>query len=139
VRNLASRQSMCCGRPIFAPTWRGVQARGGRRRCSGYAAAAAAANASESEGAAASASAAAPGAVFDQAGMEKSFGRLLDQRQPNDSNDAGDTHIHNHIAVKGMISPDNLSKVVKKINRAVTNRQITLKSSDSLRVTRRSQ
>jgi hypothetical protein len=38
-----------------------------------------------------------------------------------------------------MISPDNLNKVVKKINRAVQNRQTTLNASNSLRVTRRSQ
>jgi hypothetical protein len=78
-------------------------------------------------------------AVFDQAAMEKLAGRMADSgRMTSDKPaDGGGDQIHVH--VKGMISPDNLNKVVKKINRAVQNRQITLKASDSLRVTRRSQ
>ena len=47
----------------------------------------------------------------------------------------GDTHIH----VKGLISPDNLKKVIQQQNRMVKNRQVNLRASDSLRVTRRSQ
>jgi len=47
------------------------------------------------------------------------------------------THIH--VAVKGLISPDNMNKVIKKINHMVQNRQTTLNASNSLRVTRRSQ
>jgi hypothetical protein len=75
---------------------------------------------------------------------ESSIGRIADRlgSQTNQGggaggSSAGDTHVHVH--VKGMISPDNLNKVVKKINRAVQNRQTTLKASDSLRITRRSQ
>jgi hypothetical protein len=88
---------------------------------------------------AAAASSAAP-AVFDEARMEKFAGRLAEARQgtPSDSGSAGDT-THVHVNVKGMVSPDNLNKIVKKINRAVQNRQMTLKASDSLRTTRRSQ
>ncbi len=44
-----------------------------------------------------------------------------------------------HVHVKGMISPDNLSKVVRQINQRVNNRQLTLQASNSLRTTRRSQ
>jgi hypothetical protein len=43
-----------------------------------------------------------------------------------------------HVHVKGMISPDNLSKVVTQINRKVKGRQLTLHSSNSLRLTKRS-
>lgn len=53
------------------------------------------------------------------------------------SSGGGDTH--NHWNVKGMISPDNLQKLVKDINRKVLNGQLHLNSSDSLRITRRSQ
>ncbi len=49
----------------------------------------------------------------------------------------GDTIIHVH--VKGLISADNLNKVVKTINQKVHNRQLTLNASNSLRFTRRSQ
>ena len=50
---------------------------------------------------------------------------------------AGQTQVHVH--VKGLISPDNLGKVVKTINRKVANRQLTLHASNSFRVTKRSQ
>lgn len=49
----------------------------------------------------------------------------------------GGTAIHVH--VKGLISPDNLHKVIKDINRRVNKGQSHLKASDSQRVTRRSQ
>lgn len=78
---------------------------------------------------------------FDSASMEKFADRVGTQIKDNgsggNSGDAAATHVH--VAVKGMISPDNLNKVVKKINRAVQNRQTTLNASNSLRVTRRSQ
>lgn len=51
----------------------------------------------------------------------------------------GDTHVHINFPHGTLVSPDNLAKVAKKINRMVANRQITLKASDSLRLTRRSQ
>jgi len=51
---------------------------------------------------------------------------------------AGGT-IVNHFHVQGMISADNLKRVVRKINEGVKDRSLHLKSSDSFRVTRRSQ
>jgi hypothetical protein len=48
----------------------------------------------------------------------------------------GDTHIYQ---IKGLISPDNLKKVIKQQNRMVQNRQATVKATDSQRLTRRSQ
>jgi hypothetical protein len=76
-----------------------------------------------------------------EARMEKFAEKMSAQLQPQGRSSSGDgegdTHIHNNI--KGMISPDNLTKVMKKMNRAVMNRKATLKASDSLRVTRRSQ
>jgi virulence-associated protein VapD len=44
-----------------------------------------------------------------------------------------------HVHVKGMVSPDNLKKVVKDINRKVNRGQVNLVSSNSLRITKRSQ
>jgi hypothetical protein len=90
----------------------------------------------QAQAAAAAASVAVP-AAFDQAAMEKFADRVGKQINPEGGSTGDTTHVH--VAVKGMISPDNLKKVVKKINRAVQNRQTTLKASDSLRVTRRSQ
>lgn len=46
----------------------------------------------------------------------------------------GDTHIH----VRGMVSPDNLTKVMRLINRKVTRGQGNLVASNSLRITKRS-
>jgi hypothetical protein len=46
----------------------------------------------------------------------------------------GDIHVH----VAGMISPDNLTKVVAQINRRVGRGQTTLKASSSLRINKRS-
>lgn len=43
------------------------------------------------------------------------------------------------VYVQGMISPDNLGKVVEQINKKVKGRQLTLNSSNTYRVTRRSQ
>jgi hypothetical protein len=47
----------------------------------------------------------------------------------------GTTH---HWHIEGMISPDNLSKVVKQIDKAVNKGQMNLTSSNSLRLTKRS-
>jgi hypothetical protein len=90
---------------------------------------------------AANASASTP-AGFDQASMEKFADRV--GKQINDSGSSegagGGSDVHMHMPnLKGIISSDCLSKVVKKINRAVNNRQLTLNASNSLRVTRRSQ
>jgi hypothetical protein len=95
--------------------------------------------ASTRQAAVAAASTVAP-AIFDEAAMERFATRLV-EGQRNASNPApaaGDT-THVHVNVKGMISPDNLNRVVKRINRAVGNRQATLNASNSLRLTRRSQ
>jgi hypothetical protein len=54
------------------------------------------------------------------------------------SGGAGDVHNH-HWHVKGMISPDNLQKVMKQMSNRVLKNQSTLHSSNSLRITRRSQ
>ncbi len=52
------------------------------------------------------------------------------------ANGGGDTH--NHFYVQGLISPDNLSKVVRQISSGVKKNQVTLYSSNSFRVTKRS-
>ena len=44
-----------------------------------------------------------------------------------------------HVNVKGMISPDNLNKVMQQMSKRVANRTATLHASNSFRVTRRSQ
>ena len=94
--------------------------------------------ASGARGATAAASAAAvPPAGFDSNSMEKFADRIGKQVNQGGQVQGDTTHVH--VAVKGMISPDNLHKVIKRINRQVANRQTTLKASDSLRVTRRSQ
>ena len=49
----------------------------------------------------------------------------------------GGTHNHFHINVNGMISPDNLSKTMKKMSRAVSRGQATLTASNSQRITKR--
>lgn len=43
------------------------------------------------------------------------------------------------VYVQGLISPDNLGKVVEQMNKRVKSRQLTLNSSNTYRVTRRSQ
>lgn len=54
------------------------------------------------------------------------------------SQSGGDvTHIENHWHIDGVISADNLSKVVKRISRDVNSGRVRLNSSNSLRVTRR--
>jgi hypothetical protein len=47
---------------------------------------------------------------------------------------SGGVHVH----VKGMISPDNLAKVTQQINRKVNNGQLSLHSSSTGRITKRS-
>jgi len=86
----------------------------------------------------AAAAAALPPVGFDSASMEK-FADRVGKQVSQISQPAVSDQNHIHVNVKGMISPDNLNKVVKKINRAVQNRQTTLNASNSLRVTRRSQ
>jgi hypothetical protein len=49
---------------------------------------------------------------------------------------AGGGNIHVHVA--GLISPDNLTKVVDKINKRVNRGQLHLQSSNTLRITKRS-
>ena len=73
-----------------------------------------------------------------EARMEK-FAERIGSQLNSENRSAGDTTTHIHQNIKGMISPDNLKKVMKKMNQAVNNRQASLRASDSLRVTRRSQ
>jgi hypothetical protein len=54
------------------------------------------------------------------------------------SGGAGDTH-HHHWNVKGMISADNMAKVMDKMSKMVQQNRATLHASNSFRVTRRSQ
>jgi hypothetical protein len=96
-----------------------------------------AAAASQFHATSASASVATP-AGFDAEAMEKFANRVGSEINSGGGVDrGGDTHIHNNI--KGLISPDNLKKVIKQQNRLVQNRRAVVKASDSLRVTRRSQ
>ena len=48
----------------------------------------------------------------------------------------GGSHIH--VNVKGLVSPDNLNKVIQQINKRVQKGTSNLNSSNSQRVTRRS-
>jgi len=50
----------------------------------------------------------------------------------------GGTHHHMHVNVNGMISPDNLHKVIEQINKRVNRGQSHLTSSASLRLNKRS-
>lgn len=66
---------------------------------------------------------------------------LDDERAKSNIRDAmggGGTVVHVHVH-GGMITGDNLKKVVNEINKGVKNNTLHLKSSDSFRVTRRSQ
>ena len=87
---------------------------------------------------AAFAAAAAPG-QFDEARMAKFAERIQSQQSQRDTpeSNGGDTHIH--VSVKGSVDHGTIAGLVQKINRKVKNRQLTLKATDSQRVTRRSQ
>ena len=75
-----------------------------------------------------------------EARMEKFADRLAAQIQPEGASSAGEgVTNHFHINVKGLMDAGNLKKIIAKQNRMVQNRQVTVKASDSLRVTRRSQ
>src|ERR1039458_3698649 len=94
---------------------------------------------------AAASTAAAPPAGFDSARMERFADRVGDRvgKQISDSGGSqgtggGDVHIHAP-NLKGVIGSGDMKKVFKQAARMVNNRQLTLKASDSLRVTRRSQ
>jgi hypothetical protein len=54
------------------------------------------------------------------------------------ANSGGGGGHHLHVNVKGMVSPDNLGKVISQINRRVGQGRANLKASDSFRVTKRS-
>lgn len=95
--------------------------------------------ASDSQVPAAAVSASQASAPIDiEAHMEKFAEKMGAQTNPENRDTGGDT-THVHVNVKGMISPDNLRKVIKKQNRMVANRQATVNASNSLRITRRSQ
>lgn len=82
-----------------------------------------------------------PSPMDMEAHMERFASKMGAQMQPEgrSSSGGGDggTTIVNHI--KGLMDSGNLKKITKKQNRMVKNRQLTVKASDSLRVTRRSQ
>jgi hypothetical protein len=73
---------------------------------------------------------------FDDAAMGK-LGDLIGAHL-DASGGAGDTH-HHHWNVKGMISADNMAKVMDKMSKMVQQNRATLHASNSFRVTRRSQ
>jgi hypothetical protein len=78
--------------------------------------------------------------IFDEAPMERIAGRNADfGRNESPAAGGGDTHVHNHITIKGSIDHGTIAGLVKKINQGVGNRRLTLNASNSLRVTRRSQ
>jgi len=73
---------------------------------------------------------------FDEASLTR-LAERIGSHLDSSGGAAGDTHLHAH--VKGMISPDNLGKVMRKMSKRVQNRQSNLHASNALRVTRRSQ
>jgi len=83
---------------------------------------------------AASAASAAPPSQFDETNIEKFMDHL---GMHLDANGGGDTHIH--VNVKGSVDHGTLAGLVQKINRKVRNNTLHLKTSDTLRITRRSQ
>jgi len=64
--------------------------------------------------------------------MERFAEKMGEQSNPDNGAAGGDT-THVHLNVKGMISSDNLKKVVKKINLAVQKRHVMLKASKPAR------
>jgi hypothetical protein len=102
-----------------------------------------AATAASNQAARASAETASSSGSFDNASLEKFADRVgshvAASQGPTTRKDSGASDSHVHVNVKGMISPDNLNKVIRKISRQVQNRQATLNASNSLRLTRRSQ
>jgi hypothetical protein len=66
---------------------------------------------------------------------DKAMSRI-GQSIANSGGGAGDTHFH--VNVKGLVSPDNLSKVMKQINNRVAKGQGSLVASNSFRITKRS-
>jgi hypothetical protein len=54
------------------------------------------------------------------------------------ANSGGGGGTHFHVNVKGLVSPDQLGKVMKQINQRVAKGQGNLTSSNSLRITKRS-
>jgi hypothetical protein len=78
-------------------------------------------------------------APLDEQAMERVVSRAAGlNRNESLANVGGDTHV-THLHVKGLLDAGNLKKIIAKQNRMVQNRQVTVKSSDSLRITRRSQ
>jgi hypothetical protein len=60
------------------------------------------------------------------------------KQQMDEAGMGGGTHHHLHVNVQGMISPDNLAKVVEQINKRVNRGQLHLQASSSLRISKRS-
>jgi hypothetical protein len=78
-------------------------------------------------------------AAAASAGAPARSSEPIDSSSQRDSSGGGDTHNHFHVEVKGLISPDNLDKVMKRMSARVLKNQSSLHSSNSLRITRRSQ
>jgi hypothetical protein len=64
----------------------------------------------------------------------KSMAKIGKSISDNGGGGSRDIHVH----VKGLVSPDNLNKVISQINRKVGQGRANLKASDSFRVTKRS-
>jgi hypothetical protein len=91
-----------------------------------------------SSAAAASASGAAPGG-FDEVSMAK-FAEHIAAHLESSGAGAGGGGDHFHMPnLKGILSSDSLTKVMKQMSNAVKQNRATLHSSNSLRITRRSQ
>jgi len=60
------------------------------------------------------------------------------QQQLRDAGVGSEGTTHHHWHIEGLISSDNLAKVVKNINKMVNKGQVNLTSSNSLRLTKRS-
>lgn len=75
-------------------------------------------------------------AGFDEASMTK-FAEHVAAHLESSGTGGGDTHIHNHI--KGLLDSGTLVKTMGKMSKMVQQNRATLHSSNSFRVTRRSQ
>jgi hypothetical protein len=76
-------------------------------------------------------------ALMGEAGREAVI-PLDNPRAKQQMGDAGMGGTHFHINVEGLISPDNLTKVVKKISDRVNRGQLHLQASNTFRITKRS-
>lgn len=87
---------------------------------------------------AASAASMAPPA-FDEAAMERVVSRAAGSQRDSFPAPPAASAPQINVHVKGLLDAGNLKKIIAKQNRMVQNRQVTVKSTDSFRITRRSQ